>query len=118
MKIKVGSLELETDLRPFAAAREGRRAEPLMMTDADQRWGLAEAIEAGAPAPHILPPLSPRDGRGPPGDDPSLRRAITLENGHCRTPQATGSSTRLSPAALRQFPKGAVEQVEKQLEVA
>lgn len=47
VKIKVGSPEMGTDLRRLAAVREALGTEPMVMMDANQCWGPAEAIEAG-----------------------------------------------------------------------
>lgn len=47
IKLKVGSHELGTDARRIAAVREAVGDEALLMLDANQRWGPADAIAAG-----------------------------------------------------------------------
>jgi L-fuconate dehydratase len=47
IKVKVGLPELETDVRRISAVREALGADALLMIDANQRWGSADAIRAG-----------------------------------------------------------------------
>lgn len=47
LKIKVGSSRLEDDLRRIGAVRDAVGPDIRIMTDANQRWGVPEAITAG-----------------------------------------------------------------------
>lgn len=47
VKLKVGSPEIGTDVRRVGAVREAVGPEIRIMTDANQRWSVAEAIQAG-----------------------------------------------------------------------
>jgi L-fuconate dehydratase len=47
VKVKVGSQELETDICRLESVRQALGDEALLMIDANQKWGPAEAIRAG-----------------------------------------------------------------------
>ena len=55
MKIKVGSATLGEDVRRLRAVREAVGADVRLMTDANQKWSVSEAIAAG----RALQPFDP-----------------------------------------------------------